>query len=1080
MGAKCGRSFQSNLGRVSKYFIVFVLSFAAHHVGAAEFVVTTTSDDGAGSFRHAIEHANASAEADVITFAIPEQDVNYAPLLYIWTIRILSPLPPIQDEGLIIRGEGYQGIPRISISGGNSALEEDTHGIVVDASNVVLENISVIGFSGYGIVLGAGGAIQNIALHNVHTTGNGRGSLDNRCDDVAKYGGVLIRDHVRRALLDHHVAERNGCFGIRVGEVTGTRPSFVTVQNPTIGNNNGIGIALQATDSVVQGMREKDAAHIFDNTIQDVLVEQSRRISVKYISLKNKSIHEASLGIRDSHDIVVEGNNIQDVIYGGVRITDSENIEVAENAFVRTNPHAVYALGSNVFLRKNTFEELDQDGIVIEVRVEDGIVPTIARLEGNTFTGIHGNAIVNKHSCYQVEGGDIAGEVSGEGVAHQRPFLVELYLDGGVPFIPSAGEQVYIQGAGLALQELVPLDGHRYGTIDSTLNDVWSWPIAKTINRGTGLQRISVVTKRGYFEANVPVGVTHLCSEQFLDAFEQKTSLTDSTIVGAVQAFLKPAATSSRDRIEGDQEDRGASTTIPLAASVGSLGAQSETHYDLSQMMLPLLAVVSLLTFVTFLVSMFRSRIIIQAKHEATQSVDGLIHEGKENLVVATADASFSIPKLLRTCISLVRDRSIFFAIAQFSVNGMNYVFLVLLAGHLAPVELGTMNALLSMLFLAAIPTIIMQDFVTNQFSPLSNKESRSLIASTVVFYTKYIVLILGSVSLGVVLFSSFVFEALNLAYAYQFGLLLLANFLNYLLPIPRGVWQSRRYFYLLGAHLIGETFVKITAFFIYIQLFDAITAVLLAICTGYILSGLWLYGSLLRKKFLSLSSHGEQHLHITDWIKESFLKNGVYFLIVVVLFSVFYNIDMIFVNHVFTDISGEYSIAARIAQLVIFGGMSIATANLPLFHKYNTSSSLKVLYRPVTIVLAGIIAFFAIMYFAGDWLIITFFGQEFAGIRPMVMRLAIGASSVALATLLAYFLLTRNERGFIKWLAGIIALFFGGLFVVPMSSLEMFIGFLVLADILAFFVIALSFVRYVVAGSLEMSGNYIPAQTTR
>jgi hypothetical protein len=45
----------------------------------ATFVVTTTSDSGAGSLRQAILDANANAGADTITFNIPQSDPNYQP-----------------------------------------------------------------------------------------------------------------------------------------------------------------------------------------------------------------------------------------------------------------------------------------------------------------------------------------------------------------------------------------------------------------------------------------------------------------------------------------------------------------------------------------------------------------------------------------------------------------------------------------------------------------------------------------------------------------------------------------------------------------------------------------------------------------------------------------------------------------------------------------------------------------------------------------------------------------------------------------------------------------------------------------
>ncbi len=71
---------------------------------AATYTVTTTDDSGPGSLRQAILDANAHSGADVIVFNIPAADPHFNSDLGVWTIRPLTPLPLIWDEGLIIDG----------------------------------------------------------------------------------------------------------------------------------------------------------------------------------------------------------------------------------------------------------------------------------------------------------------------------------------------------------------------------------------------------------------------------------------------------------------------------------------------------------------------------------------------------------------------------------------------------------------------------------------------------------------------------------------------------------------------------------------------------------------------------------------------------------------------------------------------------------------------------------------------------------------------------------------------------------------------------------------------------------------
>lgn len=68
---------------------------AGSPVHAATFIVSTTSDSGAGSLRQALVDANATAGADTITFAVNVRGV----------ISLSTALPPI-TEALTLTGPG--------------------------------------------------------------------------------------------------------------------------------------------------------------------------------------------------------------------------------------------------------------------------------------------------------------------------------------------------------------------------------------------------------------------------------------------------------------------------------------------------------------------------------------------------------------------------------------------------------------------------------------------------------------------------------------------------------------------------------------------------------------------------------------------------------------------------------------------------------------------------------------------------------------------------------------------------------------------------------------------------------------
>jgi hypothetical protein len=78
-------------------------------VQAATIVVTNTADTGAGSLRAAITSANATSEADIIHFNIPNTDPGFQTATQHWRIDVSSAALPRIDNDLIIDGYSQPG-----------------------------------------------------------------------------------------------------------------------------------------------------------------------------------------------------------------------------------------------------------------------------------------------------------------------------------------------------------------------------------------------------------------------------------------------------------------------------------------------------------------------------------------------------------------------------------------------------------------------------------------------------------------------------------------------------------------------------------------------------------------------------------------------------------------------------------------------------------------------------------------------------------------------------------------------------------------------------------------------------------
>jgi hypothetical protein len=141
-------------------------------LGPATMVINT-SDSGPGSLRQAIADANGNAGPDSIAFAIPKTDPGYNPLTGVWTIRPLSKLPDIVNDGTQINGLSQQGFagdtnpggPEIEIDGSLAGTYAD--GLVLHSSWNLIRGLTINRFGSNGIKI-LGPAVSANIIVNCH------------------------------------------------------------------------------------------------------------------------------------------------------------------------------------------------------------------------------------------------------------------------------------------------------------------------------------------------------------------------------------------------------------------------------------------------------------------------------------------------------------------------------------------------------------------------------------------------------------------------------------------------------------------------------------------------------------------------------------------------------------------------------------------------------------------------------------------------------------------------------------------------------------------------------------------------
>ncbi|MBV9868845.1 MAG: right-handed parallel beta-helix repeat-containing protein [Abitibacteriaceae bacterium] len=223
------------------------------------YTVTTTSDNGlnsaplTGSLRWAMTQANAVAGA-TITFNIPQTDTRYDAATGAFTITpISSALPPINANGTTLDGSsqpvyaGDSSQPKIVLQGpGVQPYGDYTSGLIVNASNCVIKDLTINNFPQHGIA--ASGGSNTITGCYLGTDATGTVDQGNGGSGIFVYGAGITVGGSGVGAGNTIAFNHNG--GVYLSSFSGN-----TVQGNNIFNNIAHGIVMDnnSTDNTIQG-----------------------------------------------------------------------------------------------------------------------------------------------------------------------------------------------------------------------------------------------------------------------------------------------------------------------------------------------------------------------------------------------------------------------------------------------------------------------------------------------------------------------------------------------------------------------------------------------------------------------------------------------------------------------------------------------------------------------------------------------------------------------------------------------------------------------------------------------------------
>jgi parallel beta-helix repeat protein len=211
---------------------------------AANYVVSSLADSGAGTLRQAITNANASAGQDTITFSVAGK------------ITISSLLPGLTDTaGVIIDGRNGSGAPTIELSGSAGVAD----GIAIYSKDNIIRGLIINSFSSAGVDIYGATSTNNLIEQNYIGT-NPAGTAAGSAGTNNTKAGVFIQFGASNNTINNNVISGNKGFGVYIHTVFS---SSATAQQGNTITNNRIGVTADGSAALGNG---QEGVYIGDNS----------------------------------------------------------------------------------------------------------------------------------------------------------------------------------------------------------------------------------------------------------------------------------------------------------------------------------------------------------------------------------------------------------------------------------------------------------------------------------------------------------------------------------------------------------------------------------------------------------------------------------------------------------------------------------------------------------------------------------------------------------------------------------------------------------------------------------------------
>ncbi|MBI2631476.1 oligosaccharide flippase family protein [Candidatus Pacearchaeota archaeon] len=334
---------------------------------------------------------------------------------------------------------------------------------------------------------------------------------------------------------------------------------------------------------------------------------------------------------------------------------------------------------------------------------------------------------------------------------------------------------------------------------------------------------------------------------------------------------------------------------------------------------------------------------------------------------------------------ALIKGSFILFIMLLF-YNIFNYVFQISMARMLGPADYSILAALMSLIYLFAIPNEAIQTVIskyTSKFTAFNQKG-------------KIKFLLIRSMKKGI-LFSSIlflislpIFYFLSIFLKISFMLMLLTSlfvFYVFTFPITRGIIQGQKKFMALGSNLTLESIIKAIFAIIFVSLGLKVYGAMFAVIVGWLIS--FILSFFIIKDIIKSKRENENFGRV--------YQANLPVIIAITSIVLMYSLDIILARRFFLpQNAGEFAFISLIGKVIFFVSAAIGKALFPIssedFAKGKKTSSL----FKKSLILTCLIATVAL-------LIYLFFPKEIIYLISLGSNQYLAASSILFITGLSY-----------------------------------------------------------------------------